>query len=620
MRIKRKILYAAVVSVMLFGTMVFAQQVSVQAAIESQEAYVSEPVGFQVQVTGSSSPLRPDLSILNNDFIVKANGGGPQRSSSVTIINGKMTKVVKNDYIFAYTLAPKRAGTFVIPSLAVNIDGRQYRTQTLSVSVKKAVETDAFKLRLSLSKNQCYIGESVVLNITWYLNKDVRGFDINLPILENKNIFFADVHVDTSQGGYINVPLGGKNVVAKQAHGILDGKQYTTVSFSKIIIPKKSGNVIIEPAQIVCESLVGYKARGNNSRDPFFADFSPFGSKRRAVYKKAVVPSNGLELEVLPLPTEGRPVDFAGHIGEYRIATDATPTDVSVGDPITLRIQLSGPQYLDHVPAPKLTKQTNLISGFKVPAEMGEGMATRGGKLFTQTVRALNSDVTEIPAIELPYFDTKSGKYRVAKSTPIPLKVKFSKVVTAADAEGTTLTTVNGSAVESWSRGIAHNYDGAGLLKNEYYGLSLQALPRYLVILVISPPIIYLVIVTLLLVLRYRENNSPAIRANKALSKLIQSIKSGGTKNANITSHFLLSSLQDYLINRLNLDHGVLTFGDVYELLVERGVDSEVLDSLKSLFIECEAGHFGGGVVDDDLSALSESIVIVARSLEKELK
>lgn len=615
---KYKILFTVIMSVVLGSATVFAQQISVQAAIGQQEAVVGEPVDFQIQITGSSSPSQPDLSELKKDFIVKSNGGVPQRSSSITIINGKMTKVVKNDYIFSFTLSPERIGTFIIPSIAVNIDGRQYRTQRLSLSVKKVTETDDFKLRLSLSKKRCYVGEPIILNIVWYLNKDVRGFDISLPVLDNPDLFFADKHVDTSGGGYINVPLGGKNVVAKQAQGRLDGKEYTTISFSKVIIPKKSGMVKIAPAQIVCESLIGYKARG--SSDPFFGDFSPFGSRRRAVYKRVVIPSNGLEFEVLPLPTEGRPKNFSGHVGEYRIATDATPVDVSVGDPITLRIQLSGPEYVDHVSAPRLTEQKNLICNFKVPAEMGDGIITRGCKLFTQTIRALNSDVHEIPAIELPYFNTKNGKYAIAKSTPIPLKVKFSRVVTVADAEGLTVAAANGSAVESWSRGIAHNYDGPDLLKNNRYGLGSKAYPKLALVLIVFPPIVYLLVFIVLLVSRYRENNSPAILAHKAFSKLVQSLKAAENNKEKNDSYLLLSSLQNYLSNKLGLSHGVLTYGDVADILNSRGVDSEILKELKDLFAECEAGHFGGIVVGDNSTALSDRIIDVAQKLEKVLK
>ena len=183
-------------SVLVCGASAFAQQISVQAVLESQEAYVGAPVGFQIQVTGSSRPAHPNLNALKNNFTVTQTGAGPQRSQSLTIINGKTTRVVKNDYVFSYTVTPKHEGAFIIPAIAVNIDGRQYLTQKTSITAKKPAETDDFKLVLKLSKSRCYAGEPIVLNIIWYLNKDVRGFDITLPILENTDLFFADMNID----------------------------------------------------------------------------------------------------------------------------------------------------------------------------------------------------------------------------------------------------------------------------------------------------------------------------------------------------------------------------------------------------------------------------------------
>jgi hypothetical protein len=231
----------------------------------------------------------------------------------------------------------------------------------------------------------------------------------------------------------------------------------------------------------------------------------------------------------------------------------------------------------------------------------------------------LRSDVHEIPPIELPYFDTVSGKYRIAKSAPIPIKVKFSKVVTAADAEGIALPAANGNAVESWSQGIAHNYDGAELLKSEHYGFCLRTYPKSLLVLIILPPVIYILVLIILLFLRYRANNSPAIIAKKAFSNLVQSVKSA-VAGDNATE-MLLNSLQEYLASKLGLlDHGVLTFGDVQGVLAKKMVDVKILDDLKELFNECEAGHFGGGVAGNDLRTLGDRIIDFARSLEKELK
>ena len=184
---------------------------------------------------------------------------------------------------------------------------------------------------------------------------------------------------------------------------------------------------------MVCEALEGYRKRkspfGDRFGDDFFSDFFNRGSQ--GVYRKKVIESNALSLKVLDVPEEGKPENFAGHIGTYRIYAQASPTEVNVGDPITLQVALSGPVYLNHVTLPPLGEQKALSKDFKIPDERAAGKTVGGSKkVFTQTIRAMRQSVDEIPAIELPYFDTETAQYRIAKTEPIPIHVRPTKIVT----------------------------------------------------------------------------------------------------------------------------------------------------------------------------------------------
>ena len=116
--------------------------------------------------------------------------------------------------------------------------------------------------------------------------------------------------------------------------------------------------------------------------------------------RKLVVPSNELDLDVVPLP-EPRPPSFTGLVGAYSIETAAAPTAVNVGDPITLTIRIRGPEPLDTIPAPALQTQRSLIADFKVSDESAAPVVQDGSAVFTQTVRALNDQVTANPAARL---------------------------------------------------------------------------------------------------------------------------------------------------------------------------------------------------------------------------
>jgi hypothetical protein len=50
---------------------------------------------------------------------------------------------------------------------------------------------------------------------------------------------------------------------------------------------------------------------------------------------------------VLPLPSANRPVDFSGALGQFTIAAEASPDHVTAGDPITLRLTVTGEGNFD---------------------------------------------------------------------------------------------------------------------------------------------------------------------------------------------------------------------------------------------------------------------------------
>ena len=174
---------------------------------------------------------------------------------------------------------------------------------------------------------------------------------------------------------------------------------------------------------------------------------------------------------MLSLPEEGKPANFAGWVGRYQMETSASPTEVSVGDPITLTLSVSGSEYLDKVDLPALSKDATIDRDFKVPEEMAAGVVRGTVKEFTQTLRPKTSEVRAVPAIKLPFFNPESGRYEIAESRPIPLTVKTARILTSADVEGKSgETAVRKSELETWSQGIAHNYEGPEVWKGNSSG------------------------------------------------------------------------------------------------------------------------------------------------------
>ena len=451
-----------------------AEPITVQAVVETDRVYAGESFAYRVIVEGATPQVQPQLPALDA-FEVAYEGGQDVSSHSISIINGRRTETVIEQYYFQYRLTALSPGQHTIPAATLTIDGGTYRTEPIAIAVVQPMEHQDFKLRLALEKGQVYVGEPVKLQLTWYLRQNVRGFALSMPLagafVTGDPAAPADAQQRLLNGEYVAVPFLGSEVLARRGQGTLNGEQFTTLTLEKVLIPQEVGQFRIGPAAVELNVVTG-QAPSRSLLDDFFSGSSflrnsPFG---REATRKLVVPSNELSLEVLPLP-EPRPASFTGLVGAYSIETAAAPTAVNVGDPITLTIRIRGPEPLGNVPAPALHTQRSLIEDFKVSDEPTAPVVRDGSAVFTQTVRALNDRVTAIPPLDLSFFDVEAGEYRTVQSAPIPLVVRATRQVTAADAVGGIGETPAAAAVETRLEGIAHNYEDAGVLTDQGMGL-----------------------------------------------------------------------------------------------------------------------------------------------------
>ena len=597
-----------------------AQEISVRAAVESESVYMGQSFVYQIQVEGSDEVSQPDISPLQQLFTVEYLGGSSNNSQSISIVNGRMERQVRRGYVFQYRLTPRTKGDVTIPAVAVKVKGQTFSTNAIRLGVNQPVETEDFKLRMSLSRGSAYIGEPVVLTVTWYIGRDVEDFRFTMPLLDSPDFEFYDPEVRTDPNKqYYRIQIGASQVIAEKGTATLDGRAFATISFKKALVPKRAGTLSIPQSTIECAAVSG-TLRGRDFFDDFFRD--NFFGMRRGAMQRFVVPSNALSIVARDLPREGRPAGFAGHIGDYKISASATPTDVSVGDPITLKIILSGPDYLGNVDLPRLQDQAELNTYFKIPDERADGKIAGRTKVFTQTIRAKNENVKEIPPIVLSYFDTKSGTYKTASTAPIPVTVRATRVVTAVDAEGIAAGPL-GSPLESWKEGIAYNYEGAAVLESRTFGLiSALGSPLWLAAL-FGPPAAFFALFGAVTARRRREENIEGVRARGALRRLrarLDAIRKGDAAGARLCE-LVLGAMREYLGDRLAVPGATLTAGDVARMLAARNVSGAAVDALRGIMNSCEAGAYAG---DHSPAADRDAFVAKAREaaerLEKELR
>ncbi len=607
------------------------------AAVQSSRVFVGQQFLLQIQLQGTDQPDPIDMRALERDFDVTEAGGGPSNSTSVSIVNGRMTRQVRRGYNYNYRLAARQAGEAVIPSLVVTSDGRSATTQPLRVQVLPPEENDDFKLRLSLSDRRVYIGQPVRLTATWYIRREVQDFTFTMPLLEDGRFEVLEPPAGPGraqgQSDLIEIRLGDRRAIARRGTGNLDGLPYTVLEFEKLLVPRSAGTVAL-PAATVTFTTPG---QGRSARRGLFDDFfggSPFPSvfdTRRM--ETLAIPSNRPMLEVLALPAADRPARFNGWIGRFELSAGATPDSVAVGEPITLTLTITGSSMLPSARFPALDQQPDLASAFNVPREIGAGEGQGDQRVFTQTLRARSDRVTQIPAVELPYFDPQEGVYRIARSEPIPLRVEPSRIVTADDAEGAGPAEPRQLEVESSELGIAHNYVDPSALVPSPTGWAgalspLGPLPMALIVLFL-PPLVFAV--------AHVARFGPGLgdlpdwlvaKHRRTWRRAVEGIDIEGS-SGELVARSVLAGLRDYLGSRLGNGRAgaaAWTYGDVEQRLSQLAREGkqklaspDTLTLLRSVFERCEAGTYAGiePLDVDGRRRLVEDAVSVVESLEE---
>ncbi len=130
----------------------------------------------------------------------------------------------------------------------------------------------------------------------------------------------------------------------------------------------------------------------------------------------AFVRGTDVEIAIAPLPESGRPRDFSGAVGDFRLEARCEPDLTGPG--VRLLVAIHGDGDLARANVPDATS----FPGFRLVGLLDDhGHARR--ELTYDLVR-VQPDMRRVPAIEFHYFDpTPPGKYAVALSEPLELPI-----------------------------------------------------------------------------------------------------------------------------------------------------------------------------------------------------
>ncbi len=131
-----------------------------------------------------------------------------------------------------------------------------------------------------------------------------------------------------------------------------------------------------------------------------------------------IIASKPTSLTVANVPLGGRTAAFLGGVGPFQVASQVEPATVRVGQPIELRITMTGPAALGSVAGPNLAGSSALPAGFVVRESSNQlDPGDPPTRTFRYRLRPKRVGRSVLPPVPLAAFDPQSRRY-LTRSTP----------------------------------------------------------------------------------------------------------------------------------------------------------------------------------------------------------
>ena len=438
----RGLLTFAAIGIIGWSASVALASVDVTATVDRNSLNPDDTLTFSISINSSdevtvNNPVIPpftDFEVLNQWTAQEA------RASFVSTPNGPQFKTVRTTR-FNYALQPKRQGTLTIGAVEVSVEGHSYNTKPISVKVAPGAGVqaqqqggrgqpqqmpggiqppagvfdeddddvfsqllrrgnqaaqggsrtlpinpqDAFFIQVETDKTEAFVGEQVTVSWYIYTRGQIRDLDtLKYPSL--KGFWKEDIEIATHL-----------NFTQEVVNG-LPYKKALLASYA--LFPIKEGQVIIDSYTAKCSVI------------PAIDAFSALGMGKAYTFTKSSQP---VKVNVKPLPTDGRPADFSGAVGEFDVSARVDDKSIVEGQPFTLKLRFEGRGNAKLIDVPAFEPP----QGLELYDKQNDSRFFRTGtsyKDFSFLLIPRREGEFTIPPIGVAIFDPRSQKY-VKKST-----------------------------------------------------------------------------------------------------------------------------------------------------------------------------------------------------------
>ncbi len=548
-------------------------------------------IGVQAQVSFVVKASKKTLGInerLRIDFEMNEDGdnfvppsfkgfnvvGGPNQSISNSWINGKRSY----SKTYSYFLAPKSQGTFSINQATIEIDDQIYKTTPLKIIITEAVSkpkdgnsadyvaSENVHLIAEVSKSNPFLNEAITIVYKLYVSNDVS---ITRSWQELDTPKFQD--------------FWSQYIEEKREQQIYEttykGKPYRYVILKKAVLyPQKTGELTIEPLTLD----VPIDVQGN-TRDIF--------GRRRMTRVNRTISAGKRIINVKPLPTEGRPDDFSGAVGNFNFSVSVNKTMLDANEALELKIRTKGIGNLKLFNLPSLTLPSSLevyepVRDNKVAINI-KGM--NGFISDTYTIIPQYKGSYPIRPISFSYFDVTSAKYKTIISDEIVVKVQNGPVPNQ-------LTEVNKSLSTENDLSLTNNQ--FKYIKTSTKFISINDLVFFKTFnfwCLLSIPFVFIPIIILIGNTRRKRLNDIEGKRYRIATRLAKKYLSEAKNNIGKQELFydsLERALHNYLKAKLAIVTSEFSKEKIIELLTDRKVEKNVISDFEGLLKSCEFARY----------------------------
>jgi hypothetical protein len=405
-----------------------ASAATVRAYVQPSNARPNQVINYVITVQDGQAQSLPNLRFP----LQIGQTSGVSTSQQISIVNGRQTA----SQHLSWGIVATEPGEFVIPPQTIIVDGQPLTTNEVKLTVDQgggpaandpnAEDKDSPLLQIELGKKEIYQGEVVPVNCSLYVPRQTQLRRLGLIEIEKSDFAIA------------RFPQTNE-----QSSTVIDGVGYYVLTFRSTLSSLRTGDLKVGPASL--EMLVEVPMEGQRQMLPPGFPQGFFGGASEP--RKMVVKSQQVTLKVLPLPAEGKPANFSGAVGEFQMSATATPTELMVGDPVSVEIAVSGAGNFDALSTPALVSSGGWklypAKRYNIEGPIDQNQTpTLERKVGYSQVLIPEAVHPSVPPFELNYFSPAEKKYINLRTEAIPLVMTPAPANSTAEASPATGTAV----------------------------------------------------------------------------------------------------------------------------------------------------------------------------------